>query len=152
MSVHLLDVNILVALFHPDHVHHDLAHDWFEENRADGWATSPLTENGFVRVLSHPKSGVHERPQRLIELLAKFCASGHHVFWPAAVSLRDEKIFTRAYLVGAKQVTDIYLLGLARKMGGSLATFDRAIPLGGVVGATRATLAVIAPVVDTDAS
>jgi uncharacterized protein len=141
----LLDVNVLVALFHPDHVHHDLAHDWFADHRSDGWATTPITENGFVRVLSHPKSGVSERPTRLLEHLVKFCASGQHVFWPDAISLRDERLFARTYLVGAKQLTDIYLLGLAKKMGGSLATFDRAIPLGSVVGATRQTLQVIAP-------
>jgi uncharacterized protein len=50
----LLDVNVLVALFDPDHVHHDLAHDWFADQRAAGWATCPLTENGLIRVLSSP--------------------------------------------------------------------------------------------------
>jgi toxin-antitoxin system PIN domain toxin len=146
----LLDVNVLVALFHPDHVHHDLAHDWFAENRSSGWATTPLTENGFVRVLSHPKSGVNERPARLLEHLAKFCTSSHHVFWPDAISLRDDRLLARSYLVGPKQITDLYLLALAKKMGGRLATFDRSIPVGAVVGATRATLAVISPETDAD--
>jgi uncharacterized protein len=27
--VALLDVNVLVALFDPDHVHHEAAHRWF---------------------------------------------------------------------------------------------------------------------------
>jgi len=130
---------------HRDHIHHDLAHDWFADHRANGWATTPLTENGFVRVLSHPTLGVNERPARLIELLAQFCSSGDHAFWPSGVSLRDERVFTRSYLVGPKQITDAYLLGVATQMGGSLATFDRNIPLGAVVGATRASLAVIAP-------
>ena len=31
--VALLDVNVLVALFDPDHVHHELAHDWFADHR-----------------------------------------------------------------------------------------------------------------------
>ena len=48
--VSLLDVNVLVALFFPDHVHHELAHDWFADHREQGWATCPLTENGLVRV------------------------------------------------------------------------------------------------------
>ena len=34
----LLDVNVLVALFDPDHIHHELAHDWFADNHAGGWA------------------------------------------------------------------------------------------------------------------
>lgn len=141
----LLDVNVLLALFNPDHVHHDMAHDWFSGHRADGWATCPLTENAFVRILSNPASGVAiERPSLLMDRLVKFCASPHHVFWPDAVSLRDRKLFNPAFVAGPRHVTDIYLLGLAGKMGGALATFDRSIPLGAVVGATRATLRVIA--------
>jgi hypothetical protein len=45
-------------------------------------------------------------------------------------------------------MTDIYLLGLARKMGGRLATFDRSIPLGAVAGATRNNLAIISAAAD----
>src|SRR5713226_6496670 len=48
----LLDVNVLVALFDPAHVHHEAAHAWFGANRKNRWATCALTENGFVRVLS----------------------------------------------------------------------------------------------------
>lgn len=52
--VHLLEVNVLVALFDPTHLHHEAAHHWFEQAREYGWATRPLTENGFLRVLSDP--------------------------------------------------------------------------------------------------
>lgn len=53
----LLDVNVLVALFDPDHVHHEAAQAWFSANRLHGWATCPLTENRLVRILSHPATG-----------------------------------------------------------------------------------------------
>ena len=53
-----------------------------------------------------------------------------------------------AVVRGSRQVTDVYLLGLARKMGGCLATFDRTIPLGAVVGATRGHLAIISAVAE----
>jgi hypothetical protein len=44
----LLDVNLLVALFDPDHVHHELAHDWFADQRDAGWADLPdHGERGF---------------------------------------------------------------------------------------------------------
>ena len=144
--VALLDVNILVALFDPDHVHHELAHDWFADHRAHGWATCPVTENGCVRVLANPKYRVIvPRPIELVERLRRFCSSGDHAFWPAFVSLRDETIFKPPFIRGHRQLTDVYLLGLAVKTGGRLATFDRAIPLGAVVGATRDALAVISP-------
>jgi toxin-antitoxin system PIN domain toxin len=147
----LLDVNVLLALFNPDHVHHETAHDWFSDHRAEGWATCPLTENAFVRILSNPKAiATVERPSTLVDRLDRFCASKHHVFWPDVISLRDRKLFNASLVAGPRQLTDIYLLGLAKKMDGSLATFDRTIPIGAVVGATRATLRVIRS--DADAS
>lgn len=142
----LLDVNVLVALFDPDHIHHDLAHDWFAENRARGWATCPVTENGFVRVLAHPAYGsTVSRPAELVARLRRFCRSGHHQFWPDVVSFTDEALFDPAFLAGHRQVTDVYLLGLAKKRGGRLATFDRTIPLKAVRGAGRDLVDVIAP-------
>ena len=145
--VALLDVNVLVALFDPDHIHHELAHDWFAEQRPAGWATCPLTENGFVRVLSHPNYGpTPARASWLIERLQQFCASGHHAFWPDAVSLRDASLFPSPATVGHRQVTDVYLLGLATKMGGALATFDRSITPATVRGAGIDQLLTIEPV------
>ena len=142
--VSLLDVNLLVALFDPDHIHHDLAHDWFADHHADGWATCPLTENGFVRVLAHPAYGsAIARPAELVDRLRQFCSGKHHVFWPDAVSLGDTRVFDAAFIRGHRQITDIYLLGIAMKAGGRLATLDRTIPLAAVRGATRARLAVI---------
>ena len=144
--VALLDVNVLVALFDPDHIHHDLAHDWFAEQRPAGWATCPLTENGFVRVLSHPKYGQASlRPSWLIGKLQRFCSSGHHAFWPDSVSLRDDVLFPRHAAIGHRQLTDVYLLGLATKMGGALATFDRSISVTTVHGARPDHLLLIGP-------
>ena len=141
----LLDVNVLVALFNPDHIHHDTAHDWFAENRADGWATCPITEQGVVRILANPKYWTEfERTAALVERLATFCASGHHHFWSDAISLRDATLFNLSHISGHRQLSDVYLLGLAKKMGGRLATFDQTIPLKAVIGASTDTVAVIA--------
>jgi toxin-antitoxin system PIN domain toxin len=138
MKVRLLDVNLLVALFDPDHVHHDLAHHWFEDHHAEGWATCPVTENGFVRVASHPKyPGGAERVEVLVNGLRRFCKSRHHHFWPDAVSLTDPAIFNAAVLRGHGQITDLYLLGLARKMGGRLVTLDRTTAWKAIVGGSE---------------
>lgn len=142
----LLDVNVLVALFDPDHVHHDLAHDWFADSGRRGWATCPITENGFVRVLSSPVYGSPVvRASELIQRLHMFCRSAGHTFWADEVSLTDESLFDPAMLAGHRQLTDVYLLGLAARKSGCLATFDRTIPVKGVRGATPATLQVIEP-------
>ena len=141
----LLDVNVLVALFNPDHVHHEAAHDWFAGARANGWATCAVTETGLLRILSNPNYwSEFERTATLVKRLRQFCGSGNHRFWEQTVSLRDRKLFDLAHLAGHRQITDVYLLGLAQRMGGQLATFDRAIPVKAVIGATSESLAVIA--------
>ena len=105
-----------------------------------------MTENGFLRVLSNPAYGRDAlRPDRLVERLRKFRTSGNHVFWTDSVSLSDGRLFNLALAPGFRQVTDVYLLGLARKMRGWLATFDRAIPVRAVIGATRSNLQIIGP-------
>ena len=141
----LLDVNVVIALFNPSHVHHEVAHDWFEDHRPFGWATCPITENGFLRILSHPQAEVEADRSTLVASLRTFCASGDHEFWPDAVSLLDETLFEPSAILSHRQLTDVYLLGLATRMGGALATFDASIPLKAVKGATTESLSVIAP-------
>jgi toxin-antitoxin system PIN domain toxin len=142
--VALLDVNVLVAFFDPDHVHHEASHDWFGRHRPDGWATCPLTENGLVRVLSNPAYGAtSEPPGSILGRLAAFCGSGGHVFWPDEISLREPRCVNPASRLSHRNVSDVYLLALARHRGGRLATFDRSIPLAAVVGAEPGHLEVI---------
>ena len=56
------------------------------------------------------------------------CRSRSHHFWPDSISLLDRQLFRPGIPVGPQQITDIYLLGLAVKHGGRLATLDRRIP------------------------
>lgn len=142
--VALLDVNVLVALFDPSHLHHEAAHEWFQSNRTHGWSTCPITENGFVRVVSHSaypgrKTSVGDAIRRL----RRFQQSGLHDFWPDSVSLRNESIFDPRRIGGPNQLTDVYLLALAVTNGGRLATFDTSIKLTVVTGASSASLVII---------
>lgn len=147
-KVALLDVNVLVALFDPDHVHHDVAHGWFAGQRTSGWATCPLTEVGFVRTtVALSKGRELITAPRMLEGLQAFIASGHHHFWTDELSLGDAGTFDSDAVIGPQQLTDVYLLGLAVKHDGVLATFDRRLPVWAVKGATTAHLAVLSPVV-----
>jgi toxin-antitoxin system PIN domain toxin len=142
--VALLDVSVLIALFDHTHTHHDQAHDWFEDQRGDGWATCPVTENGVVRVLTAPAfRNPPYRPVEVIATLNTLRRSGGHHFWPATLSLTDDRVFNHSHIRGHRQVTDVYLLGLATSRRGALATFDRSIHLGAVKGATKANLQII---------
>lgn len=142
----LLDVNVLVALFDAEHVHHDVAHDWFSDHRAGGWATCPLTENGFVRLISHPSRRRDFIPiSEVVALFRTFRASGHHEFWPDAISLCDDQLFEVSAARSPKHLTDVYLLGLTMRHRGRLVTFDQKIPVAAVHGARKEDLVVLAP-------
>jgi hypothetical protein len=144
--VSLLDVNVLVALFFPDHIHHDLAHDWFADHRHEGWATCPLTENGLIRVAcQQPSDHGVVRPADVVAGLERFCRDKLYRAWTDSVSLTDTTLFAPQFIGGHRQVTDVYLLGLAKKMGGRLATFDRTIPVKAVRGGSAELLHVIEP-------
>jgi hypothetical protein len=143
--VALLDINVLIALFHPDHVHHELAHDWFADRRGAGWSTCPITENGFVRIATQlAGTDAALRPGAIVDRLRRFCDDSHHRFWAEELSLRDASVFDTTFIRGHRQVTDVYLLAIARQRDGCLATFDGGIPLKAVAGARRDHLAVIA--------
>ncbi len=132
----LLDVNVLVAMFDAAHVAHEDAHRWFVRNRRRGWATCAVTLNGCVRVLSNPAYGIPKAtPSEVISRLREFCASHDHQFWGDSASLVDQTLFKPDRITGHKQITDVYLLGLAVRRQGRLATFDRSIPLSAIVGA-----------------
>ena len=141
----LLDVNVLIALLDPDHVFHDRAHDGWKGQASSGWASCPLTENGVVRIMSNPAySRVAKfRPGDLVEQLELFVSQSNHGFWPDGLSLRDKTLFGRDRLHSSRLLTDVYLLALAVKHQGCLATFDQAIPVSAVRGATKASLTVI---------
>ena len=144
MSIALLDVNVLVALFDPGHIYHAEAHSWLGRNRNHGWATCPLTINGCIRILTNPAypSAVVADADVAGDLRNSCAATDHH-FWGDSVSLLDESLFRLSMIGGHKHLTDAYLLGLAVRNHGRLATFDRSIPLKAVHGAGTGNLVLI---------
>ncbi len=143
MTVYLLDVNLLLALTDSMHVHHDAAHRWFDTTGQPAWATCPITENGFVRIASHP--AYPNRPgdaPTVLALLRQFCAAAGHHFWAADASLRE--MLQPGILLTHGQITDVFLLGLAVHHGGKLATLDQRITTTAIAGG-RAALHLITP-------
>lgn len=121
----LLDVNVLVALAWPNHVHHDAAHAWFSAQRMSGWATCPVTEAGFIRISCNP-SAVRQTvtPRDAVELLKSLRQQAWHSFWPLDISMAElpSDILTRVQ--GYRQITDAMLLATAVQRHGQLATLD----------------------------
>ena len=133
MTTFLLDVNVLIALIDPGHVHHDPAHDWFGRLGHGAWATCPLTENGLLRIVGHPRyPNTPGTPAAVSASLAALRALPGHVFWGDDISLMDPAWVDVHRLLSPGQVTDSYLLALARAHRGQLASFDRRLVVDAV--------------------
>ena len=139
MTRYLLDVNVLIALIDPAHVQHDRAHEWFAARGQLAWATCPLTENGVLRIVGNARyPNSPGTPAAVAELVAILCSLGGHEFWPDDVTLFDRQRINTTRLLDSGQVTDTYLLALARAHDGQLATFDRHLVIDAVVDGSKA--------------
>jgi len=136
---YLLDVNVLIALIDPTHVQHDRAHEWFAAQGHEAWATCPLTENGVLRIVGHPRyPNSPGTPAAAAELMAVLRGLGGHEFWPDDESLLDSQRIDSSRLLNSGQVTDSYLLALACAHDGQLATFDHHLVTDAVNGGAQA--------------
>ena len=142
MTRHLLDVNVLIALVDPAHIQHDDVHDWFGRVGHKSFATCPITENGLLRIVGHPKyPNSPGPPSAVASALAAIRGLPGHKFWADSISLLDETWVDAAALSSHARVTDTYLLALARANGGKLATLDHKLAADAVTeGRTALTL------------
>jgi toxin-antitoxin system PIN domain toxin len=124
----LLDVNLLFVLHQPLHPDYTLAKRWFA-NRADrSFATCPITQSGMMRLLLQGIAGLDPfNMQEAREALKNFVQLPGHVYWPDDPSYLDATRTFFARMQGHRQITDVYLLGLAVYNKGKLATIDRGI-------------------------
>lgn len=143
MTRALLDVNVLLALLDSDHVDHERAREWLEAEIGSGWASCPITENGFVRIISQPRYPSPVSPSEAADLLERATATPHHEFWPCDLSMLDRSVVDRSRVHGPRQVTDAYLLALAARHGGRLVTFDGSVVRAAVPEATVDALTVL---------
>jgi predicted nucleic acid-binding protein len=65
-------------------------------------------------------------PREALALLSEIVRHKNHVFWPDDIGIVDTPV-PSSFLVGHRQVTDAYLLGLAIHRGGRLVTLDAGI-------------------------
>ena len=116
----LLDTNLLIALTWPNHTSHGRARRWFRGVRR--FATCPLTQLGFCRVSVHLKYATD--PANAMAAIRAWVTHPSHEFWPDSLALSDPLL---PAIQGHQQFTDAYLLALARKNRGRLATLDAGI-------------------------
>ena len=125
MTRYLLDVNVLIALIDPAHVQHEEVHAWFGRVGRKAFATCPITENGLLRIVGHPKYPNSPGPPSAVAgALAAMRAMEGHEFWADSISLLDMGFVDPTLLCSHSRVTDSYLLALARANKGRLASMD----------------------------
>lgn len=121
----LLDVNILIALAWPNHVHHRAAHGWFAKHHRSGWATTPITEAGFVRVSSNRSAiTTATTPAIARQVLTSMTRQAGHAFWPDDVALVVGTEAEAGVIRTHRDVTDAHLIALAQRHQGRLVSFD----------------------------
>ena len=123
--MYLLDVNCLVALGWPNHVHHDTMRRWFSTRGSVDWATSGVVQAGFIRVSMNTRiTGTDITFPQARNLLAQLLFIGTHTFltelptpneWPDWLAIRVQ---------GYRQITDALLLACADANEAALATLD----------------------------
>ncbi|MCL2467755.1 MAG: PIN domain-containing protein [Micrococcales bacterium] len=120
MTRSLLDANVLIALSDADHVHHDAATAWFAQHPVA--ATCPVTEGALVRFLVRTGKSTADIT---VALRALADAPGFE-FWPDDIPYSAVPL---SAVIGHRQVTDAYLVALARHHSSTLATFDQGLAL-----------------------
>ena len=107
----LLDANILIALFDASHTHHQAAHQWFAANRAQGWATCPLTQNACIRIISQPTYPNRLPLGEITRRLHSATAASDHSFWFDEVSLTDSGMFDLGQVLTPRHLTEFTFSG-----------------------------------------
>ena len=122
---HLLDVNVLVALADPQHIHHKIVMKWFNTPRLD-WGVCAFTEAGFMRVSTNPSAGGYS-VERAIEFLALLANHPGYHYWPITTPFATLTKPIDDRIHGHQQITDALLLSLAIKEKAVLVTLDKAM-------------------------
>lgn len=139
----LLDVNVLIALHDENHLNHGVSVAWFRDNQDGGWATCPLSQNGFLRIITQPRYTQPVSFTQARSALSGTISETNHEFWPDSVSFIDAIDIDKAAQPKSGHLTDLYLLALAAAHGGRFVTLDRRISPSSLLGVPDDTLLVI---------
>ena len=124
--IEMPDINVLVGMFDENHPHHEISQNWFLRASLTGWALCPLTISGFLRVISRPSYSPVTTMSAASDYLNTLIDE-HHVtyhYWLDEISLINNSLFDISRLRGYRQLTDLHLLGIAHRNGGTFVTFD----------------------------
>ena len=130
----LLDINVLIALIDPQHVHHDPSHSLFQVHGGHGWAMCPFTQNDLLRILGHPRyPNSPGGPAVVMPLLQGLLAIRPMSFGLVLCPGMPLESSRRMYFY----ITDTYLLALAVHHQATLVSFDPRLSSKAVCGGSQ---------------
>lgn len=128
MKLHLIDVNVLIALFDESHEHHDLCLNWCEKIDFR-IAICPIVENGLLRICSHPSYPNKPSPFKDIQaFLFDLRSNTNSKFIADNYSFSKIESLQLKFNIPSKHITDAYLLNLAGQEKMFFSTLDKKIP------------------------
>lgn len=140
----LLDVNVLISLLDANHEHHAATTAWFDRNE-DPWASCPITQNGYLRIVTQEGYANTISFEEAISTLSQAVSVPGHEFLSDDISLLDKQLFAHGHIQGHRQLTDVYLLALSVSHGARFVTLDEGVSPVAVPKATSASVHVIRP-------
>jgi len=129
LTPHLLDVNVLVAIQWEQDKSHKTVFDWFSRTGVHSFVTCAVTQTSWLRLMMNPSfPGQKASMQEARAAMLNLTQLEGHTFWEAAPAYEDIVAPFVRRILGHRQITDAYLLGLAILNRGVLVTRDKAIP------------------------
>jgi uncharacterized protein len=141
---YLLDVNVWIALLDESHVFNSNV-TRFIDTPDIKIATCPIIENGVIRILNLPNYSKFGPVglETVAKKLAEIYAGKDFEFWEDNYSLTKDDLIRWPRVFSHSQITDLYLLGLAVRHKGILATLDQRISIDSIQGASEKNLRII---------
>ena len=140
----LLDVSVLISLLDANHQHHAAIKAWWDKNN-EPWASCPITQNGYLRIVTQEKYPNTISIAEAIRTLSQAVSTPGHEFLPDDISLLNQQLVVHQHIQGHKQLTDIYLLALSVSHDARFVTLDTSASHVAVRRATKASVHVIKP-------
>lgn len=117
----LLDGSVLINLALDHQAHSEQSHRWFSRN-VKKFSTCSVTQGTLLRL--HMQFCLDHSAVQAWKSLRKFVDHPFHEFWEEGFSYLE---INPRLIQGHRQVTDAWLVELARKRKGKLATLDIAL-------------------------
>lgn len=115
----LADGNLLAAYVLSGHPHHAHAERWFDQ-LTDRFATCSVTQGTLLRL--HMRLAIDKSSAAAWRALEEIEAHPLHDYWSDDLPYRE---VPHRSMQGHRQVTDAWIVELARRNGGKVATLDQ---------------------------